>query len=56
MIGDDYLVDIVGAERFGMKGILFDPHQSYRDGTHDWHINSLDKIPGMIPWIKKTTL
>ena len=56
MIGDDYLVDVVGAERFGMKGILFDPHQSYRDGTHDWHIDSLDKIPGLIPWIKKTTL
>ncbi len=56
MIGDDYLVDVVGAERFGMKGILFDPHHSYRDGTHEWHINSLDKIPGIVPWIKKSTL
>lgn len=56
MIGDDYKVDIVGAERFGMKGILFDPLKSYRDGTHDWQIDSLDKIPGLIPWIKKSTL
>ena len=56
MIGDDYLVDVVGAERFGMKGILFDPHQSYKEGTHDWHIDSLDKIPGLIPWIKQSTL
>jgi putative hydrolase of the HAD superfamily len=56
MIGDDYLVDVVGAERHGMKGILFDPHYSYKDGTHDWHIDHLEKIPGLIPWIKKSIL
>lgn len=56
MIGDDYQIDIIGAERFGMKGILFDPDKSYREGTHDWHIDSLNKIPGLIPWIKNSTL
>lgn len=56
MIGDDYLVDIVGAERVGMKGILFDPNKSYREGTHEWQINYLKEIPGLIPWINKTNL
>jgi len=56
MIGDDYLVDIVGAEKAGMQGILFDPKKSYREGTHEWTINNLNEIPGLIPWIKKTTL
>ncbi len=56
MIGDDYLVDVVGAERCGIKGVLFDPHQSYKNGTHDWHIKSLNEIPETIPWIVKSTL
>ena len=56
MIGDDYLVDIVGAEKAGMQGILFDPYKSYKEGTHEWHINKLDEIPGLIPWISKVSL
>ncbi|MCH2230944.1 MAG: YjjG family noncanonical pyrimidine nucleotidase [Crocinitomicaceae bacterium] len=56
MIGDDYLVDVVGAEKAGMKGILFDPNKTYREGTHEWHISRLNEIPGLIPWINKSML
>lgn len=56
MIGDDYLVDVIGAERYGFKGILFDPFSKYKEGTHEWHINALEKIPGLLPWIKKSIL
>ncbi|MBL4862324.1 MAG: YjjG family noncanonical pyrimidine nucleotidase [Crocinitomicaceae bacterium] len=56
MIGDDYRVDVVGAIRAGMQGILFDPEYSYRDGTHEWHINALKQIPETIPWIRKTMI
>ena len=56
MIGDDYLVDVIGAEKIGMQGILFDPNKSYREGTHEWIINNLNEIPELIPWITKTTL
>jgi FMN phosphatase YigB (HAD superfamily) len=56
MIGDDYIVDIMGAEKSGMQGILFDQKNSYREGTHEWKNNKLSEIPGLIPWIKKTKL
>ena len=54
MIGDDYEVDIKGAENVGIQGILFDPSGKYKIGTHEWHIHALDEIPGIIPWISKT--
>ncbi|MBB78285.1 MAG: noncanonical pyrimidine nucleotidase, YjjG family [Crocinitomicaceae bacterium] len=53
MIGDDYLVDIIGAEKVGMKGILFNPSGRYKDDTHKWQIKSLDEIPRLIPWVQK---
>ena len=53
MIGDDYLVDIIGAEKIGMKGILFNPSERYKEDTHKWQIKSLDEIPGLIPWVQK---
>ena len=56
MIGDDYLVDIVGAEKCGIKGVLFDPYQEYKSGTHEWHIKALNEIPGTIPWLAKSNL
>lgn len=52
MIGDNLHTDILGAERAGMTGILFDPHFDHKQGTHEWHINKLNEIPELIPWIK----
>ncbi len=54
MVGDNYLADIIGAERSGIKGILFDPHSNHNEGTHEWIIKDLSEVTGMIPWIKKT--
>jgi len=56
MIGDNYIADIIGAENAGIAGILFDPHNNHKEGTHEWHINSLDKIQETIPWIKNSRL
>ena len=56
MIGDNYKTDIVGATRAGIPAILFDTHRSYRDGIHEWHIHTLDRIPDLIPWIRQALL
>ncbi|MDG1741725.1 MAG: YjjG family noncanonical pyrimidine nucleotidase [Crocinitomicaceae bacterium] len=56
MIGDNYKTDIVGATRAGIPAILFDPHRSYRDGIHEWHIHTLDRIPDLIPWIRQSLI
>jgi len=56
MIGDDYHTDIVGAEKFGMQSILFDPENKHQEGRHDWKIKCLNEIPELIPWIVKSTL
>lgn len=53
MIGDNLHTDILGAERVGIRGILFDPHAEHREGTHDWQIRELKEIPEILPWIKK---
>ena len=52
MIGDDHKVDVMGAEAIGIQGVLFDPKQKYKDGTHNWHINNLIEIHDILPWIK----
>lgn len=56
MIGDDFHADIVGAEKFGIQSILFDPENKHKEGSHDWKIKHLNEIPGLIPWIMKSTL
>jgi putative hydrolase of the HAD superfamily len=56
MIGDDLKVDILGAERVGMSGILFDPNRTYNDRAHDWHVYSLERIPELLPWIAKSRM
>lgn len=53
MIGDDFKVDILGAERAGMKAILFDPHKQYNDRAHEWRIHSLSRIPEILPWMAR---
>lgn len=54
MIGDNLHTDVLGAERAGISAILFDPQQQHARGTHDWHVQQLNEIPGLIPWIAKT--
>lgn len=56
MIGDDYHVDVIGAENAGMVGVLFDPKDNYKSGTHNWQIKHLDEFPSIIPWIAKSNL
>lgn len=56
MIGDDYHADIIGAEKFGIQSILFDPKNKHKEGSHDWKIKHLKEIPELIPWIVKSTL
>lgn len=56
MIGDDYHADIIGAEKFGMQSILFDPYNKHKEGRHDWKIKHLNEIPELIPWIVKSNL
>lgn len=51
MIGDDYRVDIIGAENAGMKGILFAPNNTYEEDTHEWQIECLTEIKDLIPWM-----
>ncbi len=56
MIGDNYIADIIGAEKVGITGILFDPHKSHKFGTHEWHIQSLNQVQETIAWIKNSQL
>lgn len=56
MIGDNYIADIIGAEKAGIAGILFDPHNNHSGTRHEWRINSLDKIQETIPWIINSRL
>jgi putative hydrolase of the HAD superfamily len=54
MIGDNLHADVLGAERSGISGVLFDPHKEHKQGTHEWHISDLNEIPAILPWIRKT--
>lgn len=54
MVGDNLHADVMGAERSGLAGVLFDPHRDHNHGTHEWHISVLDEIPELIPWIRKS--
>ncbi len=51
MIGDDYEVDIVGAQNYGMFGILFDPENSFKHFQDQHRIQSLDELPVLLPFI-----
>ena len=53
MIGDDYQVDVIGAEGAGIKGVLFDPHEKYDEGTHEFHISDLIEMHDILPWMKR---
>jgi putative hydrolase of the HAD superfamily len=51
MIGDDYEVDVVGAQNFGMYGILFDPENTFSHYQDQHRIQSLNELPGLLPFI-----
>ena len=53
MIGDDYQVDIIGAEGAGIKGVLFDPNEKYDEGTHEFQISDLIEMHDILPWMNK---
>ncbi len=44
MIGDDYEVDIVGAQNVGMNQILFDPHENYNGVDVTYKVKNLREI------------
>lgn len=54
MIGDDYQVDVIGAEQVGMRGVLFNPTKKYKPETHEFQIENLREFPALLPWIEKT--
>jgi putative hydrolase of the HAD superfamily len=53
MIGDDYEVDILGANAVGMHTIHFDPEEKFQDVKGEWRIRALNQIPEILPWIFK---
>jgi len=45
MIGDDFEADVLGAERCGIRGILFDPHDVYEARQEIERIKSFEELP-----------
>jgi putative hydrolase of the HAD superfamily len=45
MIGDDFEADVLGAERCGIRGILFDPHDEYEARQEIERIKHFDELP-----------
>lgn len=56
MIGDDYEVDILGAMRSGMQGVLFDPKNHFRHYEKNFRIKHLGELPEILPWVFRKTL
>ncbi|MBI1837707.1 MAG: noncanonical pyrimidine nucleotidase, YjjG family [Flavobacteriia bacterium] len=54
MIGDDLHVDYYGAQNAGLKAILFDPDKIRRQRKGDFHVQYLNQIPVILPWVFKT--
>lgn len=51
MIGDDFEVDIMGAQSSGMRAILFDPENSFKHYSDQLKISNLKELPGLLPFI-----
>lgn len=45
MIGDDFEADVLGAERCGIRGILFDPHDVYEARNEIERIKHFEELP-----------
>lgn len=48
MVGDDYEVDIIGAQDVGMQQIFFDPYNLQLDVECSYRINNLEEIEGVL--------
>lgn len=48
MIGDDLNADVNGAENVGIRGILFDPNNNFRENPHIEKINRLSDLSEII--------
>lgn len=48
MIGDDFNADVLGAEKCGIRGVLFDPHNHHAERAGVERIQSLNEIPAKI--------
>lgn len=48
MIGDDFNADVLGAEKCGIRGVLFDPHGHHAERSGIERIQSLNEIPAKI--------
>lgn len=48
MIGDDFNADVLGAEKCGIRGVLFDPHNHHAERSGVERIQSLKEIPSKI--------
>ena len=44
MIGDDLLVDVVGAVQSGMQAILFDPNEKYKKSKNQQKIKNISEL------------
>ena len=48
MVGDDFLADVIGAERVGIKGVLFDPNNHYSKRNNIAKIEKMDDLSPII--------
>lgn len=48
MIGDDFEADIIGAEKCGIKGVLFDPNDQFAINSQVRKIQSLKEVPNIV--------
>jgi putative hydrolase of the HAD superfamily len=48
MIGDDLLVDVVGAVQSGMQAILFDPTEKYKNSKNQQKIKNISELPYLL--------
>lgn len=52
MIGDDRDVDIQGAMRAGMRAILFDPKNQYKQPSSEFKIQNINELPLKLAMMK----
>lgn len=48
MIGDDFEADVLGAEKVGIKGVLFDPNEHFKANNEVHKIQSLKEVPRIV--------
>ena len=52
MIGDDRAVDVQGALRAGMRAILFDPENQYKQPASELKVQNINELPLMLAMMK----